>query len=153
MRRSLSEQDIHIMKNQCSMGYFISFALFVLGTVAGITIYESYVEINPNRIDYQMDIIIGIGVLIFSMLILLGINWKYFADIRNNEKIQIIKILQDKNYTTEYYRSFVTGKYNFVVENITFEVEKQLYETCSEKDKLIFYYAPKSKFLLGIEKA
>jgi hypothetical protein len=153
MHRSLSTQDIKDLRNQCSMSYLISTILFILGTIVGVTIYELYFDANPSSINFQIAVIIGLAVLFLSVIVFLGLNWKYYSDIRNNEKIQTIKTLQDKNIITDYYKRTVTLKYAFNIDNINLTVNKDLFDRCNIGDKLIFNYAPKSKFLLSIEKS
>lgn len=153
MHRSLTTQDIKDLRNQCSMSYLTSTILFILGTIIGVTIYELYFDSNPQSINYQIAVIIGFTVLFLSVIVFLGLNWKYYSDIRNSEKIQTIKTLQNKNIVTDYYKTTVTLKYVFTVDNINLTVNKDLFDSCNIGDKLIFNYAPKSKFLLSIEKS
>jgi hypothetical protein len=153
MHRSLSTQDIKDLRNQCSMSYLISMILFILGTIIGVTIYELYFDSNPLAINYQIAVIISFAVLFLSVLVFLGLNRKYYSDILNNEKIQTIKTLQNKDIITDYYKTTVTLKYVLTVDNIDLAVNKDLFDSCNIGDKLIFNYAPKSKFLLSIEKS
>jgi hypothetical protein len=131
----------------------ISAILFIFGTIIGITIYELYFDTNPGAINHQMAVIIGFAAITLAVIVSWGLNGKYYSDIRNSEKIQIIKILQDKNIITDYYKTTVTLKHSFIVDNINLTVNKELFDSCNIGDKLSFNYAPKSKFLLSIEKS
>jgi hypothetical protein len=153
MKRGLSTKDIKNLRNQCRMSYLISTILFILGTIVGVTIYEGYFDANPEVINYQMAVTIGLGILLLSVIVFFLLNRKYYSDIRNNEKMQIIKTLQEKNKIKDYYKTTVTLKYTFIVDNINLVVNKELFDSCNIGDKLIFNYAPKSKFLLSIEKS
>lgn len=153
MHRSLSTQDIKDLRNQCSMSYLISAILFIFGTIIGVTIYELYFDSNPQTINYQIAVIIGFAVLFLSVLLLFRLNWKYYSDILNNEKNQTTETLQNKDIITEYYKTMVTRKYVFTVDNVNYTVTKDLFDSCNIGDKLIFNSAPKSKFLLRIEKS
>lgn len=153
MKRGLSAKDIKNLRNQCRMSYLISTILFILGTIVGVTIYEGYFDANPEVINYQMAVTIGLGILLLSVIVFFLLNRKYYSDIRNNEKMQITKTLQEKNKIKDYYKTTVTLKYTFIVDNINLVVNKELFDSCNKGDKLIFNYAPKSKFLLGIEKS
>ncbi len=153
MLRSLSTKDIKILRNQCSMSYLISTILFIFSTIIGVTIYELYFDTNPRAINYQMAVTISLAAVFLSVIVFFGLNWKYYSDIQNNEKVQTIKTLQNKNKITDYYKTTITLKYVFVVDNINLTVNKDLFESCNIGDKLIFNYAPKSKFLLSIEKS
>ena len=153
MHRSLSTQDIKDLRNQCSMSYLISAILFILGTIVGVTIYELYFDADTRAINYQMAFTIGFAVLFLSVIVFLGLNWKYYSDILNSEKIQTIKTLQNKDIITDYYKTTVTLKYVFTVDNVNLTVNKDLFDSCNIGDKLIFNSAPKSKFLLSIEKS
>jgi hypothetical protein len=153
MHRSLSKQDIKDLRNQCSMSYLISTILFIFGTIIGVTIYELYFDANPGAINYQIAVIIGIAVLFLSVIVFFRLNWKYYSDILNNEKIQTIKTLQNKDIITDYYKTMVTRRYVLTVDNVNLTVNKDLFESCNIGDKLIFNSALKSKFLLSIEKS
>ncbi|MBK6283186.1 MAG: hypothetical protein IPF54_11510 [Draconibacterium sp.] len=153
MHRSLSTQDIKDLRNQCSMSYLISTILFIFGTITGVTIYELYFDSKPQAINFQIAVIIGLAVLFLSVILFFGLNWKYYSDILNSEKIQTIKTLQNKDIITDYYKTTVTLKYVFTVDNVNLTVNKDLFDSCDIGDKLIFNYAPKSKFLLSIEKS
>jgi hypothetical protein len=153
MHRSLSTEDIKNLRNQCSMSYLISSILFILGTIVGVTIYELYFDAHPGAINHQMAVTIGLAVLFLSVIVFFGLNRKFYSDIRNNEKIQTIKTLLNKDIITDYYKTMVTRKYVFTVDNVDLNVNKDLFDNCNIGDKLIFNYAPKSKFLLSIEKS
>ncbi len=153
MHRSLSTQDLKDLRNQCSMSYLISTILFIFGTITGVTIYELYFDSKPQAINYQMAFTIGLAVLFLSVILFFRLNWKYYSDILNSEKIQTIKTLQNKDIITDYYKTLVTLKYVFTVDNVNLTVNKDLFDSCNIGDKLIFNYAPKSKFLLSIEKS
>jgi hypothetical protein len=131
----------------------ISTILFILGTIAGVTIYEVYFDANPREINYQMAVTIGLAVLLLSIIVIFVFNRKYYSDIRNNEKMPITKTLQEKKIIKDYYKTTVTLNYTFIADNINFAVNKELFNECNKGDKLIFNYAPKSKFLLSIEKS
>lgn len=135
------------------MSYLISTILFIFGTIIGVTIYELYFDANPGAINYQIAVIIGLAVLFLSVILFFRLNWKYYSDILNNEKIQTIKTLQNKDIITDYYKTMVTRKYVLTVDNVNLTVNKDLFDSCNIGDKLIFNSAPKSKFLLSIEKS
>ncbi len=135
------------------MSYLISAILFIFGTIAGVTIYELYFDSNPDAINQKMAVTIGLAVLFFSVALFFIINWKYYSDIRTNEKIQLKKILQDKKIIKDYYKNTVSRKFTFIVDDINITVTQELFDSCNKGDSLIFNYAPKSKFLLGIEKS
>jgi hypothetical protein len=153
MHRSLSIQDIKDLRNQCSMSYLISTILFILGTIIGVTIYEVNFDTNPGAINYQIAVLIGLAGLFLSVILFFGLNWKFYSDILNGEKIQTIKTLQHKDIITDYFKTLVTLKYVFTVDNVNLTVNKDLFDSSNIGDKLIFNYAPKSKFLLSIEKS
>ena len=152
MKKNLTKTDVQVLRSRCSLGYFIAFAIFILGEFIGITIYESFIDAKPGVVNYQMALVIGVALLLLSVITLFILNRKYFIDLRNNEKIQILKTLQNKNSTTDYYKNTITRRLYFEVDNVQLEVDKNMYESCESGDKLTLNYAPKSKLLLGFEK-
>ena len=131
----------------------------MLITVIGVTIYESSFDSDPNALNTKMAVLISIGTLTFSILLNFLINHRYYADLRNNQKVQIIKTLMSKSKSIDSAAGRANGltkayinRFEFCVDDIKFRVDKELFESCSEGDKLIFNYAAKSEYLLGIEK-
>lgn len=138
----------------------MSLLVFILATIIGVTIYESYFDMNPDALNTKMAVFISTGTMIFSMMLNLLINRKFYRDLQFNEKMQVTKTLMSKSKTADYALSSrgssMTKAYNerceFVVDNIKFSVDNELFERCAEGDKLIFNYALKSQYLLSIEK-
>jgi hypothetical protein len=159
MRRSLTTKDKKDLRNQCRMGLGISLLFFMLTTIIGVTIYELAFNLNPNTLNTRMAISISIGTLTFSTILSFLINHKYYMDLLSHEKFQEIKTLVGKCKTIDYAagrgysmtKAYI-NRYEFIVDNIKFRVEQELFESCSEGDKLIFNYATKSNYLLSIEK-
>jgi hypothetical protein len=92
-------------------------------------------------------------------------NKKYYSDIRNNEKLSEKKIIQRKIDKTDYeagsgnmttlphnnpMKEFT--RYDLIIDNIKYRIDKELFDNCNDGDEVLFYYAPKSKYLLSIEK-
>lgn len=159
-RNTLTVNDRKNLRNQCRMGIALSVLLFVFVGIIGITIYESSVDLNPDSLNTKMAITILGGALAFSIILNFLINYKFYIDLRNNEKIQITKTLDSKEKSIDSAASrntsFVKGhlnRYEFDVDNVKFMVDEKLFESCAEGDKLDFNYAPKSEYLLGIEKS
>lgn len=159
MHRGLTKTDRQDLRNQCKMGLGLSILVFVLTTIVVMIVYKSYFDLNPNALNTKMVISISIGTLIFSIILNFLINRKYYQDLQFNEKIQVTKTLMSKCKTTDYIASSGKNmtkayieKFEFVVDDIKFNVDKELFECCTEGDKLIFNYALKSQYLLSIEK-
>ncbi len=160
MRRQLTEQNRSDLKNQCKMGISISIMAFMFVTLIGVTVYEMLFDVDRTALNSKMDILIAVGVLLFAVLLQFLINYKYYSDLRNNEKVLQTKILADKSKSIDPVSlkgaNFTKGyinRFEFIVDNIKFRVDEELYKSCKEGDKLIFSYAPKSKYLLNIEKS
>lgn len=159
MRKSLTTKDRKDLSNQCRMGIGISIMVFILVTIIFVTIYESIFDLNPTSLNTKMAVLISIGTLTFSILLTFLINHRYYADLRNNEKVQMKKTLMNKSKNIDsaagrgssMTKAYI-NRYEFCVDDIKFRVDKELFESCSEGDKLIFNYAAKSDYLLGIEK-
>lgn len=159
INRALSVTDIKEIRNQCKMGISLSFLVFILTSIVGVTIYESVFDLNPNGLNTEMTIAITAGALILSVVLNLLINHKYYQDLKIREKIRVVKILTSKCKTNDYaaggrcMTNTFNERYEFVVDDIKFSVDKELFERCSEGDTLIFNYALKSRYLLNIEKS
>jgi len=160
MHRGLTKKDKGDLRNQCKMGISLSLLVFVLTTIIGVTIYELFFDSNPNALNTKMVISISIGTLVISIMLSFLINGKYYRDLQFNEKIQTTKTLMSKCKTTDYIASLrgssmskaYIERFEFVVDHIKFNVDKELFERCTEGDELIFNYALKSQYLLSIEK-
>jgi len=160
MHRGLTKTDRKNLRDQCKMGLILSLLVFVLATVIGVTIYELSFDTNPNGLNLKVAGLITIGTLCSSVLLNFLICNKYYRDLQFNEKVQVIKTLMNKSKSTIYHASALgsnvskayTEKFEFVVDGIIFNVDKELFEHCDEGDQLIFNYAPKSEYLLSIEK-
>jgi len=85
---------------------------------------------------------------------------KYVKDIRNGEKELVIKTIKRKESNVNYeagsgavigmkMRAFDT--YRIVVDNNRHDIDKKMYEECSEGDEVVFYVGPISRKVLGIE--
>ncbi|WP_319591843.1 hypothetical protein [uncultured Draconibacterium sp.] len=160
MHRGLTKSDKKILRNQCKMGLSLSLLVFIFATIIGITMYELIFDTNPGGLNGKMAVSIAIGALICSVLLNFLINHKYYRDLQFNEKTQIIRTLVSKSERKDYHaaspRSGMSKAYNeiyeFIVDDVKFDVDKELFERCSEGDKLILNYALKSQYLLSIEK-
>ena len=165
MRLQLTEKDIKELKYQCRMGYILPTMIFILGTSIGGAIYELNFNTNLDGLNLKMDLLVALGFLILSFLAAYFMNKKYYSDIKNNEKIVETKIVQRKigkkdyeagsgNMTTLPHNNSMKEfiRYDLVVENTKYRIDKDLFDKCSSGDEVLFFYAPKSKFLLSIEK-
>ncbi|WP_372649351.1 hypothetical protein [Draconibacterium sp.] len=160
MHRSLTKTDRKNLREQCKMGLILSLLVFVLATVIGVTIYELSFDTNPNGLNLKIAGLITTGTLSSSVLLNFLICNRYYHDLQFNEKVQVIKTLMNKSKSTIYHASALgsnvskayTEKFEFVVDGINFNVDKELFELCAKGDQLIFNYAPKSEYLLSIEK-
>ncbi len=160
MHRGLTETDKKSLRNQCKMRMSLSLLVFVLTTIIGVTIYELFFDLNSNGLNIKMAGLIVGGTLSSSVLLNFLICNKYYRDLQFNEKVQVLKTLISKSQNDIYNTSALnsgmskayTEKFEFVVDDTKFDVDKDLFERCSEGDQLIFNYAPKSEYLLSIEK-
>lgn len=159
MRKSLSSKDREVLRNLCRMGLVISLMVCMFIIIVGVTVYESYVDLDPETLNTKMVVLISMAAFLISSLLNLLLYYKYYADLQVNEKIIVEKSLQGKSKTMDsgsgggggLSRTYII-RYEFVVDDIKFGVDEKLFESCSEGDKLIFSYASKSKYLLTIEK-
>ncbi len=165
MKHILTEKDIKELKYQCRMGYVIPLMLFILGTFIGGAIYELNFNTNSSGLNLKIDLLIALGILIISFLVSHLMNNKLYSDIRNNEKISETKIIQKKSDKIDYeagsgnmttlphnnpMKEFT--RYDLIIDNTKYRIDKELFDKCSDGDEVLFFYAPKSKYLLSIEK-
>lgn len=159
MRKTLTEKNRAVIKNQCKMGLVISLMVFMFASIIGITVYETMFDSDSTALNTKMAISIVVGVLFFALLLSFLINYKYYSDLRNNEKVLFTKKLTSKSKSIDpiafkganLSKSYL-NRFEFVVDNLKFRVDEELYKSCAEGDRLIFSYASKSKYLLDIEK-
>lgn len=164
MKHRLTERDIDSLRYQGKMSFIISGMFFTIATAISIMIYKFEFSSATNGFSIQIALLIASVFLLLSFLLSQAMNRKYYADIRNNQKIAHTKILQRKNSTNDYENRDTARKmgaadrmrdyvrYELIVDNVKYNVEKDLFDQCSEGDELVFYIAPVSKHLLSIEK-
>ncbi len=164
MKNKLTEKDIASLKYQGRMSYILSGMFFVLGSAIGFMIYEMEFNSEVAGFNFQIDLLIVSVFLLLSFLMSQALNRKYYADIRNNEKIAEIKLIERKNETSDVsHRETIkkTGaadrmrdyaRYELIINNTRYRVEKDFFDKCNDGDEVIFFYAPVSKHLLSIEK-
>jgi hypothetical protein len=165
MRLQLTKKDIIDLKYQCRMGYVLPFMIFILGTFIVGAIYELNFNTNSDGLNLEIELLFGLGFLLISILISSKMNWKYYSDIRNNEKVSETKKIQRKIDNKDYeagsgnmttlphnnpMKEFI--RYDLIIENTKYRIDKELFDICSNGDEVLFFHAPKSKFLLSIEK-
>lgn len=160
MELKLTEKEVNELKYQCRMGYIIPSMIFIIGTVLSMLFLWKIVEG-----DIEIVLYVVFGLFVISALISYIMNRKYYSDIKSNIKTSVVKVIQKKvdtkdfeagsgNMTTLPHNNPMNEfmRYDLIVENTKYRVDKELFESCSEGDEVLFLYAPKSKFLLGIEK-
>lgn len=164
MRRTLSKQEIKQLKYQCRMGYVIPFFFFVISSVLVSVIFDTMFY-NGNGSLNNNHIFLSVGIMfILSVLMNFKMNGKYISDIRNNRKIFEIKTIQRKeskidaeagsgNMTSLPHNNpmKVLKRYDLIIENTRYRIDKELFENCSQGDEVYFHIAPKSKFRFKIE--
>lgn len=160
MYRNLTERNRKDLKNQCKMGFVICLVVFMLTTVVGITVYEVVFDPGNTGLNPEMSISIAGGVLLLSVLLKFLINHKYYSDLRNNKKVLLTKKLAGKSKSLDSFgfkeanlSKGTINRFEFIVDDIKFRIDESLYQSCADGDKLVFSYAPKSKYLLDIEKS
>ncbi len=165
MRFQLTKKDIKELKYQCRMGYILPAIISILGSFIAGAIYVLIYNKNNTGVNLEIDLLIAFGFLILGLIFSYLMNKKYYLDIRNNEKEAEIKIIQRKIDTKDYeagsgnmtvlphnnpMKEFI--RYDLIIENTKYRIDKELFDKCSDGDEVIFFFAPKSKYLLSIEK-
>lgn len=152
MKTNLTEEDIKNFKNELRPGLIFSLFFSVFG-IAGSILYYADNDIMSSALVFA-------GTILFCSMVYFLINRKKLSDISNKEKILKIKIIDKKVSKTDWeVGSGSLGQemnafdiYNFFIEGVTYTVDKELYETCNAGDEVVFHIAPKSQYLLKIEK-
>lgn len=161
----LTIEDLKKLRYQCRIGYISLFFILILGSIITVFTYES----EFNKSHGLNDFIDALIVSAFAILVLV-INYlkscKYYNEIRNIFKIVQSKDIERKmskkdfeagsgNITTLPHNREMNEfiRYNLIIENTIQRVDESLFNTCHGGDKVLFYWAPKSKFLLGMVKA
>lgn len=158
MTKPLTEQDIKDLKYQCRMGYVLPGLLFAIS--ASLLVFVAIFKDVAFSSSYF--IMSALATVFIAVIFSLRMNRKYYIDIKNNVKAIDIKPIDQKEEKLDYEAgSGVIGnsgtkmkefdKYSFIVENVRYDVEKELFNKCEEGDEVIFYFAPVSMFLLSIE--
>lgn len=158
MRNQLTEFETKKLKFQCRMAYVLAFFMaLILSAILFLVFYLQGLSFGSDLFSAGIA-----SVFVLSVLLIYGINRKYYADIRYREKEVQIKTLHLKEVRSAYFSGVSTTKtehqdekyhtYSIVADGFRYTVKKELYESLQEGDQLAFLYAPKSKFLLGIRK-
>ncbi len=152
MKAKLTEEDIKKLKYELRVGLLFALFFSVFG-IAGIILSLADNDFMTAAIIFAITLIIGFAVFFL-------INQKKLTDIGNNEKIVGIKIIEKKKSRTDW--EVGSGKpagemkafdlYEFIIDGIPCKVEKELYDKCNAGDELVFHIAPKSGYILKIEK-
>jgi hypothetical protein len=157
MRHLLTDKDIKDLKYQCRMGIILPFLLLTISS----TIIASIVFVN--KIDFLNIIAIFsfAAALTTSLLLNIFMNRKYISDIKNGEKTYEVKIIQLKEKTKDFEAGSATiyigqemnefYRYDLIIENTRYRVDKELFENCENGEEIVFFTAPKSKYLLQME--
>ncbi len=158
MTKPLTEQDRKDLKYQCRMGYVLPGLLFIISaSLLVLVAFTKDVEFSSGYF-----IMSALATVFIAVVFSLRMNKKYYIDIKNNIKAIDIKPIDQKEKKLDYEAGSGTvgsagkkmkefDKYSFVVENVRYDVEKELFEKCEEGDEVVFYFAPASMFLLSIE--
>ena len=162
-RKTLTRSDKKELKYQCRMGYIIPVLIFIIGTGVIFAIYLSSLDNLLENFDIEIFTLLLVILAVLSVVISFSMNKKYFADIRNNEKLIETKTIQKKLYDSDSEAGSGTfhaaqnmkkfDKYEIVVENVRHRVDKDLFDHCNEGDKVLFSYGPVSSYLINIELA
>ena len=146
------------------MGYIIPFFMVLLGSLFSISFYE-YNFNTASDLNIMVDFMIVWVFLSLAIVTGYQMNRKYYQDLRNNKKIAEPRLIQKKiakkdfeagsgNFTTlphnKEMKEFI--RYDLIIDNTKYRINKALFDTCADGDEVIFYYAPISKKLLSIEK-
>lgn len=162
MRQPLTEKDIKEIRYQSRIGYILPVLLLLISYafLFGLLLAKQLLlEISTINI-------IAITIILISFIISYLMNGKYLADIRNGEKEGELKTIQLKEKKKDFeagsgcvttsrllnitkdMKEFI--RYDIVVENTRYQIDEEFYNNCHVGDEVVFYFAPKSRYLIEI---
>ncbi len=162
MRQPLTEKDIKEIRYQSRMGYILPLLLLLISYafLFGLLITKQIL------LEISTIYIIAITIILISIFISYLMNRKYLMDIRTGEKEGELKTIQVKerkkdfeagsgcittslplNITKEM-KEFI--RYDIVVENTRYQIDEKFFDNCNVGDEVVFYFAPKSRYLIEI---
>jgi len=155
MIEKLSVEDIRGLKYQCRAGYVVSILSFLIGSSLIFGLY--YIGEIRSSLNAVLLFLI---ILIFSFLIAFLMIGKYITDIKKNEKILLVKIIQAKELKKDYEAGSGSSRisdgtkgfnrYDIIIDNTRYRINEAFFEACHEGDEVTFHIAPKSKHRLKI---
>jgi hypothetical protein len=158
MNKPLTEKDIKEIKYQCRMGFILPGMLLIFSNfMLFVSILVRLVEIERSLI-YLCAFTINLIPLVLCYLM----NWKYLVDLKNGEKVGELKTIQRKELKHDFeagsgnvtlniskeMNEFI--RYDIIVENTRYQIDNEFSNNCNSGDEVVFYYAPKSKYLIEI---
>ena len=156
-RQRLTQKNIAEIKYAKRFGYIFGIMLLFFGLLLDLYfIYE--LEKSTNWL-----IIYNISIIFISFLMPLFINKKYNNDLLYNEKTIKTDILRYKREEDSYEAGSgypapnalgmkKSIRYKFTIENVEYDVEKEIYNQVEIGDEVELHYALYSKMLLEITK-
>jgi len=156
----MNDADRKLIQYQCRAGFVVPSLLFFSSLLVSFAFLVNKKSLNSDK-EFVFIIWLLIS-LVAAILISFIMNRKYYQDLRFGEKECKKKIIQNTIQRTEYEAgSGVVGhsamemkaftRYDIIVENIAYQVEVDFYLHSKKGDAVLFYYASKSRFLLGFE--
>jgi len=156
----LTPKDIKALKYRCRPGVILPF--FILFTGFGILLGVTYAQHNCFCLiaDTNTGLVFG-GIVILALLGAYLPTRKYLSDISNGIKEVKIKIIKRKEQIVSHeagsgHLQFgmemkACDVYRLIIDNHFYPVEKEFFDKVNEGDKIAFYYAPKSRYLIGLD--
>jgi hypothetical protein len=156
MRQQLTENDIKEIRNQCRMGIIIPVLFLILSNMI------LFLFILEGDLKFDTPVQIAVFALVLaSALIHLLMNRKLILDIRNGEKEVEFKRVQLKDKIKDFEAGSGTltfdkemnefDRYNLIIENCAYRVDKEIFEQCQVGEEVAFFIAPISKYQLQID--
>lgn len=158
-RQRLTEKDKKELRYQCRAGIVMLFIVPVPLTFMIVPAYSLAFR-EPNAIDYMA---ISALAILLTLIIAYTMTYKYIKDIRHDEKELHLKIIDRMEKKIDFeagsgkvgcvareMKSFT--QYSFIIDNIRYKVEEELFQQCEEGDEVFFAIAPISKYRLAITK-
>lgn len=150
----MNDADNNEIKRACRAGIVVPALLFLFSLLVTTAL------LIDSGLSVSLSLILSLlATLIFSASVNFIINRKYYLDIRDKEKDEVISFIQEKQKKKDFeagsgslgrpMNEFI--RYDIIVNNVIYKVDEKFFNECAEGDRIILYFARHSRYLLGFE--
>lgn len=136
MSERLNFRDRRVVRSFMRPGLIIGLVVMI-GSISA----SYFIAYLNSENEYLANMIMICGVL-FGVLLLWVMNRKYIADLSKGIKHVEVGVVEKKYSIDE--------KYTIVINGVEYDIDKDMYETAMEGDKIEVHYSFKSRILLEV---